>query len=412
MAGFKELKDRPPPGMMIPMPTHDSPATKPNIRLALLPLLSVIGASAAVYLAKHYYDLRSGAGGFKSLCNIGSTMNCDAVTSSRFAEIVPGLPLASFVAGWFVALLFLGLMARVADWRREAVLLSTIMTGFSSLYGVALLVVMGMVLHKFCLFCLVIDFANFALFGVCLSLLKSTKSEPVFGGVRMGMLQRNVLIVLGTLLVMVVILRPSTENANPSTASEQEYAIQQILGRAPVEIKTPTTAAVLGNPNAPVTIHEFSDFQCPFCKRGAVLMNQLLARHEGKIKVIFMPFPLDSACNRLIQRAMHPYACELARAAYCSGKEGKFQPVYEKIFDDQEFLSADSGTKIPASLGVGSEMLKACMASDDAKKAVTDSIEVGATLKIDSTPTFFINGKRVDGMFPVEVWDRLIAGAK
>ncbi|MBS1962367.1 MAG: thioredoxin domain-containing protein [Bdellovibrionales bacterium] len=387
-----------------------SSGAKPNLRLALLPLFSVIGASSAVYLAKHYYDLRAGTAGFKSLCNIGEAMNCDAVTSSRFAEIMPGLPLASFVAGWFVAILILSLMARVDDWRREAVLVTTLMTGFASLYSVALLAVMAGILHKFCLFCLVIDAMNFALFATCLTLVKNGGTS-IFGGARWPKIQSNALVVLGAVFVMVVVLRPSAENqANQASQSELQYQVNQILEHAPVEVKTPPTAQVIGDPNAPVTIHEFSDFQCPFCKRGAVMMNQVLARHEGKVKIVFMPFPLDNACNRLITRPMHPYSCALARAAYCSGSQGKFRSVYEKIFEDQDLLTADSAEKIPATAGVDQTALKSCADSDFAKKAVGDSIDEGIRLKVESTPTFFVNGKRVEGVLPLEAWDQVIAG--
>ena len=69
--------------------------SKSPVRLALLPLLSAIGAAVAIYLSKHYYDLRAGTGGFSSLCNINATVNCDAVASSRFAEIVSASTTAS-----------------------------------------------------------------------------------------------------------------------------------------------------------------------------------------------------------------------------------------------------------------------------------------------------------------------------
>jgi protein-disulfide isomerase len=386
---------------------------EPKLRLALIPLISVLGASSGVYLSKHYYDLRAGTAGFKSMCNISSTMNCDAVSASRFAEFMPGLPLASFVAGWFVALILLGLMARVKDWRREAVLVSTLMSGFASLYSLALIAVMVGVLGKYCLFCLGIDLANFALFAVCLSLLKTTSAESLFRGARWSKIQSNALLVLGTLLVVVVLLRPSEENQlNEATKAELQYTINQVLEHAPVEIKTPPTAVIMGNPNAAITIHEFSDFQCPHCKRGAVIMNQVLSRFEGKVRIVFMPFPLDNACNRLITRPMHPWACDLARSAICSGGEGKFQPVFEKIFEDQEFLTKDSSTAIPAGVGLDATKVKTCMDSEFAKKAVSESIEEGIRLKIDSTPTFFVNGKRVDGALPIEAWDQIIAGLK
>jgi len=389
-----------------------STGSKPNIRLALLSLFSVIGASAAVYLSKHYYDLRFGTAGFKSLCNISEAMNCDAVTSSRFAEITPGLPLASFVAGWFVALLILSLLARIADWRREAVLVSTLMNGFASLYSIALLTVMFVVIHKFCLFCLVIDAINFALFALCLSILSGYRSDSVFGGARWSKIQTNVLITIGTVFVVVVVLRPSAENSAATGSAEIQTAVNTILQSTPVVITTPPGASIIGNPNAAITIHEFSDFQCPYCKRGAVLMNQIVSRYEGKVRVVFMPFPLDMACNRLITHAMHAYSCELARSSFCASKEGKFQPVYEKIFEDQELLTGDSAVKIPTGEGIKADSLKTCMDSEDAKKFVSLSIEEGLKLKVEATPTFFINGKKVDVSLPLEAWDKLIAGAK
>lgn len=394
------------------MSNSASTGAKPNIRLALIPLLSTVGASASIYLSKHYYDLRAGTAAFKSLCNISTTLNCDAVATSRFAEILPGLPLSSFVAGWFVALLILSLIARVGDLRREAMIVSTLMSGFATVYSIALLAVMFFVLKRFCLYCLVIDGVNFALFGICLSLLNRDRTTSIFGGARWSKIQSNALLVVGILFVTVVLLRPSQENVSQASKSELNYAVAQALGRPSIEIKTPIGAAVLGNPNAAITIHEFSDFQCPFCRRGALIMNQLLSRYDGKLKVVFMPFPLDNACNRMITRAMHAHACALARSAYCAGKEGKFQAVYEKIFDDQEFLTADSAKKIPAEFGVGAEMHQTCMNSEDAKKALSESIEEGIRLKIESTPTFFINGKRVDGSLPMEAWDEIIAGLK
>jgi protein-disulfide isomerase len=394
------------------MSKTDSTGPKPNIRLALLPLFSVIGASSAIYLAKHYYELRLGTAGFKSLCNISEAMNCDAVTSSRFAEIMPGLPLSSFVAGWFLALIILGLMARVSDWRREAVLVSTLMSGFASLYSIALLAVMALVIHKFCLFCLVIDAVNFALFGTCLSLMNLNKSTSVFGGARWSKIQSNALIVLGSLLIMVVVLRPAEENASAEAKAEIQTQVSQILASEPVEVKAPEGMATFGSATAPITIYEFSDFQCPFCKREAVVMKQLLSRYEGKIRLVFMPFPLDNSCNRLITRPMHEYSCALARNAFCAGKVGKFESVYEKIFEDQELLTKDSATKIPAEFGIAADTQKTCADSEEAKKALSNSIEEGIRLKVDSTPTFFVNGKRVSLALPIEAWDQIITGLK
>ncbi len=378
---------------------------KPDLLLALVSILSLVGAGSAVYLSKLYYGLRSGTAGFSSLCNINETMNCDAVTTSRFAEIVSGLPLSSVVAGFFVALLAVSLMGRVAEWRHEAIAAGTLMAGFASLYSVGLLVVM-FVIQKVCLFCLVIDGVNFASLGIFLVL---SRGKP-FANVQFGKLKTYAALLVGAIFVTVVMLRPAEENARSKvTDGEIEMTVSTILARAPVEITAPAGASVLGDANAPITIYEFSDFQCPFCKRGAVMMHQVLARHPGKVKVILLPFPLDPACNRMIQRPQHPYACELAKTAYCAGQEGKFQPVYEKIFEDQEFLNADSAKKIAAENGISEEKLKACLASDAAKKFVVDAIEAGLAAKVESTPTFIVNGRKVEGVLTLEAWDLLIS---
>jgi protein-disulfide isomerase/uncharacterized membrane protein len=387
--------------------------SNPKIRLALVPLLSVIGASAGVYLSKHYYGLRSGTASFNSLCNIGSTMNCDAVTASQYSEIYPGLPLASFVAGWFLALIIIGVIARSIVYKKEAILAGAIMTGISSLFGIGLLVIMIAVVKKFCLFCLIVDAVSFSLFGIFLSLLPRESGGSIFGNIHWGRVRSLLMIAVGAVIVMIVILRPTGENdGHETSATELQYTVNRILESAPVVVNTPPEAAILGNPSAPITIHEFSDFQCPHCKRGAVIMNQVLARHEGKVRVIFMPFPLDSACNRLVTQSMHPFACELSRAAYCAEKSGKFRPVYEKIFEDQEVLTKDSASKIPADAGLSAETQKTCVASDEAKKFLSVSIEEGVRLGVQGTPTFFINGRKVDQLISLDAWDQIIAGIK
>lgn len=375
------------------------------VRLALLPLLSAIGASAAIYLSKAYYDVRGGTGGFSSLCNINETFNCDAVTTSKYAELFSGVPLSSVVAGWFIALMILSFMARVTEWRKEIVLTGTLMAGFGSLYSLALLVIMFGVLHKFCLFCLVIDAVNFSILAIFLSI----RSGGLFDDIRYSKLQSHALIIAVSIFAVIVFLRPSEENMRKSASqADIEYSVNQILESPTLAIQTPVTAPVLGNQGAQITIHEFSDFQCSHCKRGAVLTHQLLSRHEGKIKVVFMPFPLDSACNRLVAQSMHPYACELARAALCANKEGKFEAVYQKIFDDQEVLSAKSAKTISVSNGMDATKLAACLNSEETKKALSDSIEQGALAKVESTPTFFVNGKKIEGVIPMEAWDLLI----
>ena len=137
-------------------------------------------------------------------------------------------------------------------------------------------------------------------------------------------------------------------------------------------------------------------------------MNSLLNSYPTQIRVGFLHFPLDSSCHRQITRAMHPFACQLARGAVCADKQGRFKPYYETVFEAQESINGDTALKALEIAGVPADTAKACLDSDEAKKVVSAQIEFGITQKVESTPTFFINGKRVDGAYPLDVWKGMI----
>ncbi len=390
---------------------HQDPiSSEPKVRLALLSFLSLLGAGAGVYLSGRYYALHAGSGGSKSFCNINTVMNCDAVTLSRFAELIPGVPLSSFVAGWFVALFVIGILARTVSARREAIAISTVMTGFASLYSVAMLGVMFLVLRKFCLFCLAIDVINFILFGICWSIV-SDASKSRFQGLRASKVGQLALISAVVLGVSVVALRRAGDDSQNSEENLRAD-IARVLANPSLKIEAPANMPFLGSPDAEITIYEFSDFQCPHCRHAAMILDQLLERHAGKLKIVFMPFPLDPQCNRLLTHGVHLLACELSRSAYCAAKQGKFREVYGKIFEDQDFLDADSAKKIPGEFGVDPSTLKTCMDSEETKKAISASIEEGIRLYVQATPGLFINGRFVSRVLPLEAWDEIITKLK
>jgi uncharacterized membrane protein len=139
-------------------------------RLLVLAALALAGVGVSIYLTQHYYEVRSGSAGFRSFCNMGEKMNCDAVAASTYADLLPGMPLSSFAAGWFLAMFVLALVARNAFWRRETLRLAFAMSAGGALISVAYLAIMAGVLHTFCLFCLVTDGLTLAAFALVLSL--------------------------------------------------------------------------------------------------------------------------------------------------------------------------------------------------------------------------------------------------
>jgi protein-disulfide isomerase len=375
----------------------------------LASLLSILGLSAAVYLSRLYYSMQAGTAGFKSFCNLSGNFNCDLVTTTKYAQILPGLPLSSLVAGWFLALFFISIAAHIApqgsDWKKDTVRIGFVMSLFGSVYSVLLLLVMIFVIKTFCLFCLAIDVANWALLVVFWKQIPS----PVLKNLKTSKSMSYIGFVFGCLFITTLLIRSSSQPVeNSLSSSDQEYIVNQIYAQAPIEKPLPEGVSYLGAKDARVTILELSDFQCPFCQKGAFLTNSLLSLYPTQLRVGFMHFPLDSSCHRQITRPMHPFACQLARGSVCADKKGKFKEYYESIFENQSSLTADSAKNTLLSVGLAEEEAKLCLESDEAKRVITSQIEYGIENKVESTPTFFINGKKVDGAYPLDVWKMLI----
>ncbi|RYZ62382.1 MAG: DsbA family protein, partial [Proteobacteria bacterium] len=188
--------------------------------------------------------------------------------------------------------------------------------------------------------------------------------------------------------------------------------VERVFAQKPVTISPPAGSSTFGNPNAKITITEFSDFQCPYCKRGAVLLNTLINRYPNEIKVVFLNFPLDQSCHRQIERPMHPFSCQLARGGACAEKSGRFKEYYEGIFENQPSLTGESALQGLTKTGVTQANAQACLDSEEAKKLISAQIEIGIQNNIQGTPAFFINGYKIDSLLPLEAWDQMIERLK
>jgi len=155
-----------------------------------------------------------------------------------------------------------------------------------------------------------------------------------------------------------------------------------------------TDAPALGDPKAPVTIVEYSDFECPVCRSLHDVLRGMLPNYAGKVRVIFKDFPIEQ---------LHPWARTAAIAGRCAYQEKPeaFWKMYDLIYDNQEIISAANAwtkmTDYAAQAGLDGDAFKSCMASPEAGAAVNASHANGETLEVNSTPTVFVNGRRMVG---------------
>jgi protein-disulfide isomerase len=163
--------------------------------------------------------------------------------------------------------------------------------------------------------------------------------------------------------------------------------------RARIQMKD---APSLGDPKAPVTLVEFSDFECPVCRSLHDVLRGMLPNYP-QVRVVFKDFPLEQ---------LHPWARTAALAGRCAYQQDPkaFWKVYDAIYDQQEVISASNAwskmTDFAAAAGLNPDAFKACMASPEAGAAVDASRTNGQELEVNSTPTVFVNGRRLVGADP------------
>lgn len=153
-----------------------------------------------------------------------------------------------------------------------------------------------------------------------------------------------------------------------------------------------------GPADAPVTIVEVSDFQCPYCFEAQGVIKQLKQQYGDKLHFAFINFPLS----------FHPNARGAAQAAYCAGQQGQFFAMHDLLFAGQEALQTDDLKRYAQQLGLNMDTFAACLSSDQAAKAVSADMALGHDLGVSSTPSFFINGRMVEGVQEYDVLSKII----
>jgi protein-disulfide isomerase len=151
---------------------------------------------------------------------------------------------------------------------------------------------------------------------------------------------------------------------------------------APVSIDT-RGRPVRGNVSAPITLVEFSDFQCPNCKRAVKVMELLLQQHPDKVKLVHMDFPINpSGISRVV-----------AHGGVCAQAQGRFWDYHDRAFQEQETLGHASPSALASALGLDMERFAACMNDPSTRRKVAASEAQAKTLGITATPTLFVDGR-------------------
>ena len=160
-----------------------------------------------------------------------------------------------------------------------------------------------------------------------------------------------------------------------------------------------------GSPGAPVTIVEYSDFQCPYCRRADGMLDEVMKRFNGKVRRVYKHFPL---------KGIHPWAEPAARAAACAGRQDPeaFWRMARSIYDEQRSIETENFREKMSAFAVRAGLdraeFDACLDSSATAGGVKSDMDEAAALGIHSTPTLFVNGHKVAGAADVESFAALI----
>jgi uncharacterized membrane protein/protein-disulfide isomerase len=375
--------------------------------------VGLIASTAAA--VTHYHLLYDPT--YRSFCDVSERVSCTQVYASRFST-VRGIPVAIFGAIWFAVAALLsvgGLTAR--DSVRESVpgylfVLSTLALSVILYLGYVSL----FVINAICLLCLTTYAAVIGLFlvsGAATSIpmktlpRRATRDLRVLAASPLA-IALVVLFFAGAATTVAFFPREGTsasgEPVAPAATQDQRSEFERWYS------SQPRVPMILSAEGAKVLIVKFNDFQCPACGQSYLSYKPVLAKYEadrpGAVKVVLKDYPLNRDCNDGLPQTIHPAACDAAVAVRLAGSRSKTDAMEEWLYTHQPSMTSPSVRQAAKDI--------AQITDFDARYSgtlalVKSDVALGRQLGVKSTPTFFINGVKIEGALPPQYFDQAIA---
>ncbi|MFH1145624.1 MAG: DsbA family protein [bacterium] len=157
----------------------------------------------------------------------------------------------------------------------------------------------------------------------------------------------------------------------------------------------------IGPDNAKLTIIEFGDFQCPFCREVFPTVRKMESRYKDKVRFQYRHFPVSD---------IHPDAMNAAKASMCAHEQEKFWQYHDLLFINQQDLSLDALRRHSNTVGLNQKQFEECLSANSYQAVIDQDLSEGIAAGVRGTPTFFFNGVKVEGAIPPDVFDQLVQG--
>lgn len=392
---------------------------------ALTALLAVLGLAAGIasYLGWAHIQLAHGTGAFESLCAVGETFDCDKVNTSAWSELL-GLPISLWALPVYAAMAVLALRGRNpgergARARGGLVLLS----GWNVLVSLALGVISATQVGAFCLFCISLYVLHTA--ALVLVLLADRVRRPALP------LPADLALALGLMALLTggvfaahhtlatgldaSVIAAIEAGQDPTAAPSLDAPTTETRDGGKVRLPTDRKDVVVrdfnhswGPEDAAVTVVEYADFECGYCRRLSHVMHSTRQVYADRVRFVFKHYPMDRDCNPHMSRTHHPDACEAALAARCAGAQGAFEAYHDRLFRNQDHLDAASLRKHAGALSLDLAAWDACLLDPAERAHLQSDVDDGAAMGITGTPRTYVNGVEFKGAVSAAVLDAAI----
>jgi len=420
-----------------------------NPFLLSIALVCTIGIGIGVELTRVY--LKHLDPSFESFCSIGKGIDCEVVAASDYASVfgVPNSLWAIFAYSWLLAIAIWGMARRGRGRGRWPLGMVLLVSTAMLVAAVVLFGIMKFAIGSLCILCLGLDVVNIALFVMAVAAWRRSARDQsplrlVVDDLK-WLAARPVRLVSGA-AITVALLGGTVAYANhadellararaeaaadggegahlrvgpdhyvptPGPAGHTCKGADCECGHGSSSSHQPTVQMGrdeqghqwIGAAEPKLVVQEFTDYECPYCRRAHMRLRALMARNPTYLRVVHRNFPLDQACNASITRPFHKRACMLAKVAYCAGEQGRFWEMNDYLFQHAGDIKKSQLTEqqLASELELDMDRYQCCLEEAEVDAHVKGDVAAGIELGIRGTPSFVINGKVTVGSLPKDV---------
>ncbi|MGH7804188.1 MAG: thioredoxin domain-containing protein [Candidatus Binatia bacterium] len=388
-------------------PLYPDPPPWAGRALLVAAIAGIVFSAISTYI---HLRLRWSGGLYTSFCNISQNVNCDDVVTSPYGSLF-GVPVSAWGLAFYALLAFVAVrssgMRSPARNRARADALALAIGGaaFSLYLGLVSL----LILETVCVLC-----AGLYVVSVVALVSAIALAAPISRAIEQlkerwqQVRERPAMATIAAATVVAVLVLPSWLGAPTRLTREEVFkanpGFYDWFTALPI-VETPTAGGVsAGKPDAKVTLIEFSDFQCPHCRMAHVMLKDVLPRFGDDVRFVFYNYPLSKDCNDAMPGRGHEHACKAAAAAICADEQGQFKRYSDLMFARQDALEPEKLRDYAEETGLDLSAWDKCTASAETAARITADVAAGQRSGVVSTPTFFMNGRKIEGNMPFENW--------